>query len=716
MYSTKTIENILLAELTRTQYNTWFSDSLDQSEISLRDLVKFRQNDTFRKVFGNQRRIFIPFAVQKSEEETNEARNEIIAKIRVGSENGIQNTGYTWSQVIGDIVNTYSIYFRLTNTDKHTVHEKLGYVKNIRKMALDYVDMYVNGYLINPINLKKEKFGKVVQKLIDLLKKQYSQMPDLDENGRNIKYDIEKLQKVLKKFNERNDWLNPVVISAFTNKPQKWYAVISNDPQDVGAMSTGQGWTSCQDLDKDETGDIEYTDWNWHTLYDVSKGTCVAYLLNPVKWKQSQKDFITNKAKWREENTNKMYFKNAPIKGATARIAIKPFYGIDDNNKGQLYLSIGTNPLVYGTTPIEKDFVQIVNDFLTDKQKDTNGKFVIPNELYNEGLGSDSHASTANTVIVKNGIIVGIEGRNRMIRNRPIIINKEIYKEIEKAIIDIFENPQEDLNFYEITYKAYGTLLFGTTFRDNNFQNRNERFYIAQSHFQNCKFNNIDDTVTINHVLGAYNNLYMISMELFYTGVAEDFRYYLDNAMHEIGDAYDAFENIVAKVLPEYIQKNNLETTIFDNCEMSNIDFILVKNKNTIIKNSELNNFDVNFLDFNINNLYNNIWNNININLFNCTNLNTIKHTNNQYSNCRILANNTTDAPLDIYFIGDSFNNCEISIGHSLENNTYTIHFVDCTINGKFLEGEYLWYKITETKYINLTVDLLTNPKSRISS
>ena len=59
MYSTKQLEKILLAELTRTQYNTWFSDSLDQSEISLRDLVKFRQNDTFRKVFGNQRRIFI---------------------------------------------------------------------------------------------------------------------------------------------------------------------------------------------------------------------------------------------------------------------------------------------------------------------------------------------------------------------------------------------------------------------------------------------------------------------------------------------------------------------------------------------------------------------------------------------------------------------------------------------------------------------------------
>ena len=707
MYSTKNIEKILLAELTRSQYNTWFSDSLDQSEISLRDLVKFRQNNTFKKIFGNQRRIFIPFEIKKSEEERTELKNEIATKIRKDTLNAFPNINYTWAKIIHDIKTIYRNYFILNISDTLNAYEERRYNRNIQKMALEYIDMYVNGYIVNPQNNKKEKFGKFVQKIIDLLRKKDNQISDSD--------DTEELQEILKRFNERTDWLNPDVVSIFSNKPQKWYAVISNDPQDVGAMSTGQGWTSCQDLDKNETGNIEYTDWNWHTLYDVSKGTCVAYLLNPVKWKQSQKDFIINRVKWREENTNKMYFKNAPIKGATARIAIKPFYGIDNNNKGQLYLSIGTNPLVYGTTPIEKDFVQIVNDFLTDKQKDTNGKFVIPNELYNEGLGSDSHASTANTVIVKNGIIVGIEGKNRMIRNRPII-NKKIYKEIEKAIIDIFENPQEDLNFYEITYKAYGTLLFGTTFRDNNFQNRNERFYIAQSHFQNCKFTNIDDTITINHVLGAYDNLYMISMELFHIGVARDFRYYLDNAMHGIGNAYDAFENIVAKILPEYIQKNNLETTIFDNCEMSNIDFILVKNKNTIIKNSELNNFDVNFLDFNINNLYNNIWNNIDINLFNCTNLNTIKHTNNQYSNCRILANNTTDAPLDIYFIGDSFNNCEISIGHYLENNTYTIHFVDCTINGKFLEGEYLWYKITETKYINLTVNLLTNPKSRISS
>ena len=34
------------------------------------------------------------------------------------------------------------------------------------------------------------------------------------------------------------------------------------------------------------TESIQYNDYNWHTLYDVSKGTCVAYLVSAKKWKQ----------------------------------------------------------------------------------------------------------------------------------------------------------------------------------------------------------------------------------------------------------------------------------------------------------------------------------------------------------------------------------------------------------------------------------------------
>lgn len=426
MCSRKVIENIyvILAELTRSQYNKWFHDSLEQSGMTMRDLVKFRQNDTFMKIFGNQRRIFIPFEVKKDTEESNELKDYTVSKIREDKYNAFPNINHTWSGIIYDIKQIYNAYFALENQDdgaeQAVSYRSVRYNKDLQKQILEYIDMYVNGYIINPRNDKKEKFGKFVRKMIDILNKQNTQLSES-----KIKEYTNSLTEILKRFNERNDWLNQDVVAVFSDKPQKWYAVISNDPQDVGAMSTGQGWTSCQDLDKRGTGSIVYTDYNWHTLYDVPKGTCVAYLLNPIKWRQSQKDFISDRTKWQAENSNKMYFKNAPIKGATARIAIKPFYGIDNDNKGRLYLSIGDNPQIYGTTPIEKHFIQIVNNFLIDKQKDTTGKFMIPSELYNEGLGDNGHFSTADIVIVNDGMITGLEGKNRMLGARPRRLTKQ---------------------------------------------------------------------------------------------------------------------------------------------------------------------------------------------------------------------------------------------------------------------------------------------------
>ena len=54
MYSTKNIENILLAELTRSQYDTFMEDVADSTDLSYKEIRNVRNSETFRKVFGNK--------------------------------------------------------------------------------------------------------------------------------------------------------------------------------------------------------------------------------------------------------------------------------------------------------------------------------------------------------------------------------------------------------------------------------------------------------------------------------------------------------------------------------------------------------------------------------------------------------------------------------------------------------------------------------------
>ena len=69
MYSTKNIENILLAELSRNQYNRWMSDSLEHSKSTLKNIVNLYKTPTFQSIFNGKRRIFIPLELEKITEE-----------------------------------------------------------------------------------------------------------------------------------------------------------------------------------------------------------------------------------------------------------------------------------------------------------------------------------------------------------------------------------------------------------------------------------------------------------------------------------------------------------------------------------------------------------------------------------------------------------------------------------------------------------------------
>ena len=69
MYSTKTIEKILLAELSRNQYNSFMQDVKDSSDLSYKEIKNIRNSETFRKIFGNKERIWIPLDVENTIEE-----------------------------------------------------------------------------------------------------------------------------------------------------------------------------------------------------------------------------------------------------------------------------------------------------------------------------------------------------------------------------------------------------------------------------------------------------------------------------------------------------------------------------------------------------------------------------------------------------------------------------------------------------------------------
>jgi len=108
--------------------------------------------------------------------------------------------------------------------------------------------------------------------------------------------------KLLKEFNEDK--------SRTAGKKSDLLIVVSRHPYDIAGMSTGRGWTSCMNLDKNEM--------KHYITRDIENGTLVAYIIN-IK----------------DKNINK------PI----SRLLIKPYINIEDEKDIFLY----PEKKVYGT-------------------------------------------------------------------------------------------------------------------------------------------------------------------------------------------------------------------------------------------------------------------------------------------------------------------------------------------------------------------------------
>ena len=342
MYSTKHLENILLAELGyQKQYKPWMKDSSRVSGKSFKEMKTLRSSGVFRQIFGNKQRIWL--------------------KLDIDTENNdSMKREYIRSQGVPGIIR-YSIYnliysFYLLLENDLNIIDGLVSVYTAKLSENDKIDMYVNGYIINPVTSKQEKMGKFYQKVINQLKKNKENIreyyPQIDKQIKNLEDEYKKFNLRKEEFKDKTRILNEIVVWLWSNVKLEWYACISRDPQDVGAMSTGQGWTSCQDLDKAETKgkeneSVQYNEWNWHTRYDVPKGTCIAYLMHNMAIKTSRDSF---RAKT----------EHFPLLNPTARVNIKPFY----NKDGEIYLSIGTNPRAYGKNMYTRIFVETVQQYL----------------------------------------------------------------------------------------------------------------------------------------------------------------------------------------------------------------------------------------------------------------------------------------------------------------------------------------------------------------
>ncbi len=174
--------------------------------------------------------------------------------------------------------------------------------------------------------------------------------------------DYELMQRKIKDYDDKYanknfliDYIESLPAQKITDYTMKFTVVISKDPYDIVGMSTDRRWVSCMtlpgDKKKPEGGEYHETLGN-----DITLGTLVAYLIEP-----------------NDKNIDKPY----------ARIAIKPHYNQRDNT-----IALFAEDNIYNDSSLPTNvydlFMQTVNTFLDEVQKDKNGIFVAYEELYHD--------------------------------------------------------------------------------------------------------------------------------------------------------------------------------------------------------------------------------------------------------------------------------------------------------------------------------------------
>lgn len=626
-------KSTILSELTRKQYDLLMSDISDYGIASPFEIRKLRNSKTFRKIFGNKQRIWmLPF---------NAVSDGVADSISGDHIDGISASMY--NQIIDDMNTIFDVY--------SSVFNKPGAKTKIESMSPNAVVFaYIKGYVILGV-MNLVRIGSSIQKTIDKSRK-------INPNDTAT---IDKLNTILKRFNSRDTTIPEKIYNYAKNLPdnalygdikknrEKEYVCISRYPADVAAMSTGQGWTSCQDLDSDKTKtDITYDRLNWHVKYDIPLGTCVAYLItenNIEKSKNSQN--VPTKYDERFKGTENIPKTSLfPLISPRARIAIKPYYGIDENNKNEIFLSVGTEPVVYGNSTSADVLYTTVDKFLTEKQKDVSGNFVIPGELYNEAIDG-------NVVTVKNGIIVNTTQLN-----------------IRQAI----ERDPSSLKDDSVVYQLLDNILkrysvFGDI-NNKTFTADNIPVSFVYSRLKHCIFNDIKSKIYVTYIIPK-NMPNIISSALRDMSNEELSEYGYDGNVEKLRRLA---KNEINKYIDRRISTANKEMVSFVDCKFNNCTDIDLNDAITLngcsfagsIMQVRANVLNITSCDF----------------YRSAISISATPISDSEFDGCSIIIN---------YRIGEhvTFKNCEFKNTKVVNPFETEVEFIDCVIDGKKFQGKH---------------------------
>ena len=626
-------KSTILSELTRKQYDLLMSDISDYGIANHFEIRKLRNSKTFKKIFGNKQRIWmLPF---------NAVPDDVADSISGDYIDGISASMY--NQIIDDMNTIFDVYSSVFN--KPGVKTK---IESVSPNAVVFA--YIKGYVILGV-MNLVRIGSSIQKTIDKSRK-------INPNDTAT---IDKLNTILKRFNSRDTTIPEKIYNYAKNLPdnalygdikknrEKEYVCISRYPADVAAMSTGQGWTSCQDLDSDKTKtDITYDRFNWHVKYDIPLGTCVAYLItenNIEKSKNSQN--VPTKYDERFKGTENIPKTSLfPLISPRARIAIKPYYGIDENNKNEIFLSVGTEPAVYGNSTSADVLYTTVDKFLTEKQKDISGNFVIPGELYNEAIDG-------NVVTVKNGIIVNTTQLN-----------------IRQAIERDPSSLKDDSVVYQLLdnilkrYSVFGDIN-NKTFTANNIP-----VSFVYSRLKHCIFNDIKSKIYVTYIIPK-NMPNIISSALRDMSNEELSEYGYDGNVEKLRRLA---KNEINKYIDRRISTANKEMVSFVDCKFNNCTDIDLNDGITLngcsfagsIIQVRANVLNITSCDF----------------YRSAISISATPISDSEFDGCSIIIN---------YRIGEyvTFKNCEFKNTKVVNPFETEVEFVDCVIDGKKFQGNH---------------------------
>lgn len=693
MYSTKHLENILLAELTRKQYKQFMDDVADSTGLYFKQIRNVRNSDTFKKVFGNKQRIWIPLDI--------EVDSNVIGDNKE-TYNSLYRKHISVNQTLSNILNGVTDLFSLWETITRLAGKQE--IDTMKIKSSDLLLYWLKGYV--KVNGRIFKFGTLINRLLSMAKKVYAN----DEIALNDA--IKELSRYLSNFQNRKNELDKLpkdlldIANSLTDediygtaiKKDRLYICISRYPADVAAMSTGQGWSSCQNLDHDETKtSVDYTDYNWHVKYDISLGTCVAYLIKESAIRRSmQKQNVPNKYdKKFEGKTHIPKTSLFPLLSSTARIAIKPFYNAEKN---QIYLTIGTNARVYGDNTYGSIFRDTVRKYLEERQSDISGEFRIPRELYNEGIGD------YNTLAVENGEIIDKYGANDMLEHENEY-NQYTTEEAE-SILD------------EITHEINTDRDTAAIFNDNRIDGWDyvgNLKLIYHAIMTSCTVNDCKSIIVDNKEIDRYN-------EYNYSNFFEDAVASIYNNDTYFPDTTYNYPDVNRDTLIEWTEelryKGNVfntedETSTITHTEFENCGKIFFFNPNTYIKECHFTNIGTIYIyDIGIDQMLNDC----------------------EVMNCKIVVlkdYGEIDADVigknwfedvqfsigkELYekrFIKSLFKNCSfIDVNKNGIDKISEFEFEDCTINDTKLSGKYVlredWQDfITNEDKLEITTDLL---------